>query len=263
MFFHFVIIAFFMAISGVSASELASASEVLVTDRPTDSASPIVVPKRALQFEAGYKYSRLDSDSANNDLHVLPELLLRYGLGEHYELRLFASGWSFREVDGETQKSFSDITVGTKIELLPARGNWAVTSVLVDVNLPTGSTAETSEYVIPKVLYVGGYKLSEQFGLTYNIGPSLVTFKDAGARESRWDLNYALALSASVRSNISLFAEVYGAVIEGSTPNRADAQVGTTFGIGSQFQVDFRVGAGLVSASPDWFAGAGLAFRMP
>ena len=62
---------------------------------------------------------------------------------------------------------------------------------------------------------------------------------------------------------MSLFAEVYGAVLEGSEPNRSDVQVGTTVGIAPLFQLDFRIGAGLVSVSPDWFAGAGLAFRLP
>jgi hypothetical protein len=246
-----------------NAAELTDGIAPLVTDRPTDSVSPIVVPKGSLQFEGGYKYSRLGSNNASRDLQTFPELLLRYGLGERYELRLFASGWNVRKIDNKTEENFSDITIGSKIELLPANGNWAISSVLVDVSLPTGATGETNDYVIPKVLYLGGYQLTERFGLTYNIGPSLITFKEAGERETRWDLNYSLALSATVRPDISVFAEVYGAVIEGSTRNRSDVQVGTTIMVAPLVQLDFRVGAGLTSASPDWFTGAGLAFRIP
>jgi hypothetical protein len=123
------------------ANKLSNIPEPLVTDRPTDSVSPIVVPKGSLQFETGYKYSRFGSVSESKIAQTFPELLLRYGLGERYELRLFASGWNFREIDNETKTSFSDITLGTKIELMPARGNWAITSVLVDLSLPSGSTA--------------------------------------------------------------------------------------------------------------------------
>jgi hypothetical protein len=237
--------------------------EPMVTDRPTDGVSPIVVPKGAFQFEAGYKYSRSDTDNGGVDEHTFPDFLFRYGLGERFEARLFTSGWNAREEAGETEANFADITLGTKIELTEPRGRFGITSLLVDISLPTGADSETSDYVIPKVLLVGGYELSDCYSLTYNIGPSLVTFKENGARDTRWDLNYALALGAVLRSNVDLFAEVYGNVQEGSSPETSNLQVGSTINVSPTFQLDVRVGAGLVSAAPDWFAGAGLAYRLP
>lgn len=251
------------ALSVGRAADAPASSVFLVTDRPTDSVSPLVVPKGSFQFETGYKYSRFDTEQGNLDEQSFPDFLFRYGLGEHFEARLFASGWNVTEVAGDSTTGFSDITVGTKIQLTKPRGRMSITSLLIDVSLPTGSASETSDYVIPKVLLVGGYELSDRYSLTYNIGPSLVTFKEAGARETRWDLSYALAFAALARSNINLFAELYGAVKEGSAPETRNLQVGTTIRVAPQFQLDFRVGTGLVSASPEWFAGAGLAFRLP
>ena len=39
--------------------------ESIVTDRPTDSASPELVPRRMWQIELGYKFNRLDTDSGS------------------------------------------------------------------------------------------------------------------------------------------------------------------------------------------------------
>lgn len=246
----------------VTAADEVANLEPLVTDRPTDSVSPIVVPKGSFQVETGYRYSQLNSDTDGNSVQTFPDLLFRYGLGERFEARLLASGWNARDVNDKTETNVADISIGTKIELIPTSGNWSISGLLVDVSMPTGSAAESNDYVIPKILYVGGYNVSDSWALTYNAGPSLVTFNEGAGRDTRWNLNYAVALSTMLSSNVGLFAEVYGAVQEGSAGDVADFQVGTTLGIAPQVQIDFRVGAGLASASPDWFAGAGLAFRL-
>jgi len=255
-----VLVAF---LSSARAADAPGDAVFLVTDRPTDSVSPIVVPKGSFQFEAGYKYARLETDHFNVDQHTFPDFLFRYGLGERFELRLYTAGWTVQEVGSESETSFSDISIGTKIELLPKWGRMTKSSLLVDVALPSGSDSDRDDYVIPKVLFVGGYEFSGRYGLTYNIGPSLVTFKQAGERESRWDLNYAVAFSALTRPNINLFAELYGKVREGSVPESHSAQVGATIRVAPKLQLDCRLGAGLARAAPDWFAGLGLAFRLP
>jgi hypothetical protein len=259
-------VAFYVLAAILSSARAADAprdSVFLVTDRPTNSVSPIVVPKGSFQFEAGYKYARLETDRLSADQHTFPDFLFRYGLGERYEVRFYTAGWNVQEVGGENETSFSDISVGTKIELLPELGRRTKSSLLVDVALPTGSASDSEDFVIPKVLFVGGYEFSGRYGLTYNIGPSLVTFKRAGEREHRWDLNYAVAFSALTRPNINLFAELYGKVREGSVPETHSVQVGAAIRVAPKLQLDCRVGAGLVRAAPDWFAGLGLAFRLP
>jgi len=239
-------------------------SVFLVTDRPTNSASPLLVPKGSFQLEAGYVYSRLDTDFAEIEQHAAPDLLIRFGISDRVEGRLFTTGWVIRETDDNSSTKFSDVTVGTKIGLLPKRGRVDKISLLADVSLPVGSEGETGDYVVPKVLLIGGYELSDRFGLTCNIGPSWVTYKQNGERERSWNLNYALAFSALVRPEVTLFTEVYGDLREGDLlPDQHNLQAGATIQVAPKFQLDFRFGAGLVSAAPDWFLGAGLAFRLP
>ena len=71
------------ALSVGRAADAPASSVFLVTDRPTDSVSPLVVPKGSFQFETGYKYSRFDTEQGNLDEQSFPDFLFRYGLGEH------------------------------------------------------------------------------------------------------------------------------------------------------------------------------------
>ena len=240
----------------------AQAVAPLVTDRPTDSVAPVVVPKRSFQVEAGYKASDIDSEKGDGTSHVFPELLMRYGFSDRFEGRLYASGWTIEDKSTGSEYGFSDINIGTKIFLAEEKNYYPAMALLIDVSVPLGSTELTSNYVIPEVLFVGSNTLSEHLSLTYNVGPSYVTYKEAGQRKSDWDMSYAIALHGPVNESISWFSEIYGTYIYGrKIPDRHNLQAGTTIALSSGIQLDFRGGIGLVSYEPDWFAGAGIAFR--
>lgn len=240
----------------------AQAVEPMVTDRPTDSASPVVVPKGSFQVEAGYKASDIDSEKGDGTSHLFPDLLMRYGFSDRFEGRLYASGWTIEDRSTGSEDGFSDINIGTKIFLAEEKNHYPAMAILIDISMPLGSTEQTSDYVIPKVLFVGSNTLSEHFSLTYNVGPSYVTYKEAGQRKSDWDMNYAIALGGPVTETISWFSEIYGIYIyEREIPDLHNLQAGSTILLSPNIQLDFRGGIGLVSHAPDWFAGAGIAFR--
>jgi len=236
----------------------------IVTDRPTDSASPVLVPRRTFQLEAGYKFSHIGNDSGSIDAQVLPDLLARYGINKRVEARLVAAGWTFESGTDDKATGFNDIGLGAKIALADERGRRPQMGLLVDVSLPVGHNDHTNDYVIPKVLFLGSNSLSDRLGLTYNVGPSFVTADNNGDSDSNVDLNYAVALSGSVGGPFSLFGELYGAFAFGSDHlHRHNLQAGTTILLSRLFQIAIRGGVGLVDNEPDWLVGAGLAFRIP
>lgn len=236
----------------------------MVTDRPTDSASPVLVPKRMLQFEAGYKFTRLDSEPGPSDTHTLPELLTRYGINKRIELRLTGAGWTFENATQGDVDGFNDIVLGTKIALADERGRRPQMGLLVDVSVPVGSSDLTSEYANPEVLLLASHTLTERLGLTYNVGPEFVTMKSEGDRQTDVYLQYAVALSGVVRGPFSLFGEVYGTfAMNGERPDRHAFQVGTTVLLSSNFQIDLRGGLGQNDDDPYWLTGLGLAVRLP
>jgi len=240
------------------------ATAALVTDRPTDSVAPVVVPAGSLQVEAGYRFSRFDTAAGDIDTHLFPDLLLRYGVHPRFEARLFASGWNITDTPDDTDTAFSDVSLGAKIYLADAQGYRPQMAVLLDVSFPVGAEQVTSDYVIPKVLFAGAHSLPRNWGLTYNVGPSYVTYQQQGQHEADWDLNYAVALGRAVDKRLSLFAEIYGAYISGrDLPDRHNLQAGLTWLLTPKVQLDARLGTGLSSTDEDLFAGAGIAFRLP
>lgn len=236
----------------------------IVTDRPTHSASPVLVPPRTFQLEAGYKSSRNGDGSDSTDAQVLPNLLARYGINQAIEARLVISSLNIkRSANGKTT-GFSDITLGAKIALADESGARPQMALLVGASLPVGHSDFTSEYVIPKILFLGANSLSDRLGLTYNVGPSFVTEKRNGGSDTHIDLNYAVALSGSVGGVFSLFGEFYG--VSASGTNRLNShgfQAGTTILLSPLFQIDIRAGIGQSENQDGWLVGAGLAFRVP
>jgi len=266
---HLGLLAVLVAISPVVSAQ--SSEEIdtpppgpIVTDRPTHSASPVLVPPQTFQFEAGYNFSRNEDGMDSTDAQVLPNLLARYGINHAVEARLVISSLNIkRSADGKTT-GFSDLTLGAKIALADESGARPQMALLVGVNLPVGHSDFTSEYVIPKILFLGTNSLSNRLGLTYNLGPSFVTEKSHGGSDTNIDLNYAVALSGSVGGGFSLFGEFFGAFAFGrSQLDRHGFQAGTTILLSPLFQIDFRAGIGQSDNENGWLVGAGLAFRVP
>jgi hypothetical protein len=236
----------------------------LVTDRPTDSASPELVPRGTFQVELGYKFTRLDTEGGRTDTQELPDLLARFGVSERIEARLTATGWSFKDLESGEQDGFNDVNLGAKIALVDERGKRPQMALLADVSLPVGAVGLTDDYVIPKVLLLATHTLSDSVGLTWNLGPSIVTRKEGDATKTDVTLNYAVALGAGVGGPFTLFGEVYGNFDFGQGfPDSHTVQAGTTILLGRTWQLDVRGGIGIVENVPDWLFGTGLAFRLP
>jgi len=236
----------------------------IVTDRPTHSASPVLLPPRTFQLEAGYKFSRDDDGSDSTDAQVLPNLLARYGINQAVEARLVISSLNIKRSADDKTTGLSDITLGAKIALAAESGARPQMALLVGASLPVGHDDFTSDYVIPKILFLGANSLSDRLGLTYNVGPSFVTNKSDGKSDTNIDLNYAVALSGSVGGGFNLFGEIYGAFAFGrSQLDRHGFQAGTTILLSPLFQIDFRAGIGQSDNENGWLVGAGLAFRVP
>ena len=67
---------------------LAQKTETIETDRPDQTETPYLTPKRWFQAEAGFTRER-SSDGTVGYIH--PTLLSKYGLGNRFELRLITS----------------------------------------------------------------------------------------------------------------------------------------------------------------------------
>lgn len=105
----------------------------IATDRPVQSETPTVVPKKYLQTEAGIQYRRGDiqrsfispNESYRFDEYQLPNLLLKYGLIKNLELRMSANYFEYEVVKTVNSKTesmhagkLSDLELGLKYSLM-------------------------------------------------------------------------------------------------------------------------------------------------
>jgi hypothetical protein len=237
-----------------------AAPQAIGTDRPTDSAAPSTVPRYAVQFETGYKFTR----SSDVDTHLLPDLLVRFGLHTRLEARFTSSGWSFENRSSTKRSGFNDVSVGAKVLLSPENGRRPALSLLGDVGLPVGAENLTDEFVKPELLLLLANTLPKGLSLTYNIGTTIVTSRDDdGQRRTRAQLKYNGALSGPLTESTSWFGELFGALpLSDTFSARHSAQAGVLALLSEDIQLDARTGVGLVNSVPDWLVGLGVSFRL-
>ena len=246
----------------------------IVTDRPSESAGPTPVPRGVVQIETGYKFSRFLTDGKRTDTHELPDLLLRFGVVRGFEVRVTAIGYGFKNLDSDGRREepeqpiqkdgFHDVSVGVKWALTEEGARRPALSLLADVSVPVGDPGFTDDYVNPKLLLLFTNTLTERLSLTYNVGPSFITFQETGEKRTVVDLAYTAMLSGPVTERTAWFAELFGSfALSDARTSRHSVQAGLTFLAARNFQLDVRAGVGAVADVPTWLLGTGFAVRLP
>ena len=233
----------------------AAAPAPLVTDRPDFTESPLVVPVRSVQLEAGNSFTRAGGATEQ----TLGEVLLRVGLHSRVELRLAANSWVVSEEAGVHSSGLEDAGVGAKLSIVPEREGrhlLPTTALIVGTSLPTGSPGRRSSALSPEAKLLLGWNLAETWGLASNLNVS--STPEAGSRFT--ELVGSLSLGHELGERLGAYAEVYGGRTSRGDQSRF-GNVGVTFAVAPLFQLDARVGTGIGPSAGARFAGVGLSRR--
>jgi hypothetical protein len=137
-------------------------------------------------------------------------------------------------------------------------------SLLGEVTLPVGDEGVSDGVVTWKGLGLVGMTLNERWALTGNIGPRVSPAQEPSEGARDVDLIYTAALTRSVSSTLSLFAEVFGDMsIAGQRGDHHHLQTGLTALAGTRAQWDVRLGVGGGAGALVWTFGVGLSARFP
>lgn len=229
----------------------------LVTDRPDQTESAVVVPKNSLQVETGIIYESDDFGGIKSSSLGIATTLLRYGLTENFELRL-GSGYTSQEI--ETPFATADnsglggLYVGAKIQF----GGFAFfddAALLVHSELPVGDEAIVGDKAEPGFLFSVSNDLSDKLSFGWNLGANYVD-------DDFLQLVFSAALGIGLTEKVGAFLEIYG-----DKSKDVDTQflfdAGFTYLIKSNVQLDASFGTALTEEAPDYFLNAGLSFRLP
>jgi hypothetical protein len=245
----------------------------LVTDRPDQTESTAIVPAGRVQIELGASLAGDeigdDSDEIELDARQLGATLVRIGLSRRFELRLGWEGWLDEEVtfgsERENEDGPGDALVGAKVGLREGEGLSPTIALLVHSRVPVGDAAFTTNRFDSFFRLSVAHDLAGGIGLGYNVGVDTESTElDDGGRTTLATAIYTLSAGLPASERLSFFVEAFGEIglsAEGGPAHSLDA--GATYLLRPNLQLDASAGLGLSEDAPDWFAGAGVSFRLP
>ena len=251
--------------------EPAPLTEPLVTDRPDFTESADAVPRGHIQLEMGYTFTHDREGRERTRDHTAPELLLRIGLVDDFELRLGWDGYSWQDqlfdvqrdsgfrlsVEDHIQGS-NDVSIGLKYKLFEQEGARPHLGVIAELSMPSGTPEFSAGDVEPAAILCWAYDLDERWALAGNVGVGAVRGESNRFAQATSSVSLAYALSERWGS----YAEYFGIYPNADGSDCAHSvNGGLTYLISDNLQVDLRVGAGLNEEADDFFAGAGFAWR--
>lgn len=257
----FAAIALLALAAPLAAQDFSSLKDPINPDRPDFTNGPSLVTPGHLQIETGYTYTRMGEASAQ----TLGEVLLRYAFDDRWEARLGLNSYEWIDPGmGERRLSgFQDPFVEVKIRLndeaaehrppgMPALG------LLVQTTIPVGARALTADVWQPRAALALHWDLPANWSLESNLGGARLA---DGAE--RFDQLFA-SLSAGFQLNekVGGFLEGYAFSRESAGGDATEyADVGLSYLISNDLQLDVRVGTGIAQPHPNWFTGLGASVR--
>lgn len=221
------------------------------TDRPDQTECPFIVPVNYLQFENGFSYEKTNTDL--NEI-VAPTILTKYGINDHFELRL-TTEYVINQNDLDEISGLNPIIIGFKTRLLEEKGIIPITSFIGQIGIPKlASNSKKMEYYAPEFRFTMQHTISKKQTLSYNLGA------EWNGETPETTFVYTLTTGYSFTEKISGYIEFYGFIPQEEKPdNRFDC--GLTYLLNQNQQLDISSGIGFSKISPDYFVAIGYSFR--
>jgi hypothetical protein len=227
-----------------------TSADEIATDRPDVTNSSVVVPYGSLQVENGVDWtSRERSDVVSGT-----ETRIRLGVAQCSEVLADVPTY-FYSLNGRASSGFSDLVVSIKRELpVPLGFRLSATGGL---GFPTGANKISSHGYDPYIQFPWSHGIDNNWSIH---GMFTVTWFTSQHRISP-TFEPTLSVERELGPTRDLFIEYVG-----EYPNRArPSQIldgGGSWRVTKVQQLDFHVGVGLNSSSPDHYVGIGYSIRL-
>lgn len=256
--------------------------EDLTRDRIGVTVIPVTVPANFIQAELGGNYwiTTTERFFAENTVIIKrtdyrlqiknPSFLIRYGLLKNVEIKL---GIAFQQ---ENFKSIYDkpsmllspqtytnygwgmLETGTKINFIGGQKIIPRTAFIVNLSIPLGNYSYHADYVSPELKLAFNNAISKRFSLNYNLGYGWYIYDNFTDSYG----TYAVSFSYKLTKRLDAFAETYGTLEDGRTPDMRGG-AGFSYLFAKNVMADFSAGIGFSKRSPDFSLGMGISLRLP
>ena len=213
----------------------------IISDRPSQTDSPLVIDKGYIQIETGISVEEIQSDINS---------LVRIGVFDGFELRINSNYIINDEISFQKKSSFNDFEIGSKFRILENDEKNTNIGFLTYLSIPTAPEVFSyNEYgFLNKLLF--SHNLTYDSEIAYNIGYN---------KFSNYDglFTYSLIYGKSLGS-FSTFFELFGN--SSSNNSNLNFDSGLTYIIDNDRQLDLSIGKGLNNDL--FFVNLGFSFRI-
>ena len=219
---------------------LCQQSGKIETDRPDQTESPYVTPKKWFQSETGFN---IQTDRNGLKSYVHPTILNKYGISNRFEIRLITT-WSTFETASDTpplkitESGLEPVLIGGKIALFEEKKLRPKISLLFHTSIPqAASEVYRTHSIAPDFKLAMQHTLAKNVGLSYNIGAEWDDINEGPA--------WFISLTSGVDlGNWSVYGEIYNILKDGEHPlNNIDG--GISYTLNNNYKFDFSYGYGL------------------
>jgi hypothetical protein len=237
----------------------------LVTDRPDFTEASVTVGRGVAQLETGYTYFYNSDAGESVRAQSFGEPLLRYGIFTdwlEFRVALFPLEEQTTSMGASNSTAgLADLYTGLKIALTPQAGLLPEMALVPQINIPTGSTAFTSDHAEPGVNWLYGWDINDVFS-TGGSTQGNRRIDDTG--EAYLEMAQSWTVGASITEELGAYAEWFALIPSGADTARTEHFLngGFTYLINDDMQVDIRAGVGLNDAAADYFLGTGFSIRV-
>lgn len=257
------ILRFLVAFQLLLLCHVAIAQEIEIeTDRDSFTPATTITPDGRWIVESAYTF--IDNRGVA-ETHSFPELLLRRGIGEWFELRL---GWNYEvggagsPVSGNIPSDFGDeaeieresrIFYGGKA-LLQEQDGWCPDStVIIQGYTPTSGEASDTQF---STSYIFGWSTEEEI-----VWDSAIRYSTSSAEEDRFNVwSPSSVVKFPLGERWKAHAEYFGIFSDGREEETSQHYFspGAHYLITPSLEVGLRVGWGLNDQSANFFSNAGF-----
>jgi hypothetical protein len=209
-------------------------SQTINTDRPDQTEGSSTINKGTFQIETGILLS--EDDNTNEKNLFLPSTLLRFGITDNIEFRVFQE-IEHKIYHSNTITGFSDLQLGLKLQLLKKENSATEIAFMSHINLPNSSDLFSNNRmgVINKICI--SHPTNKRTQIAYNIG---YDYMQAG----NGNLTYSFVTSFAINNRFNTYLEPYGEITD-FNKHVSKINLGFTYLIKDNMQLDYSLGSGI------------------
>jgi len=237
-------------------SHVAAQVEKIDTDRPDQTESAVLVPKKWVQFEFGI--SQQDNKPGDHEFQH-PTLLSKYGISKRIEFRLITTLSTNIFYNGQQVKQkesgLAPVELGAKISLWEEKKWLPKTSFIFHFAIPKlASKKFRADKLAPNFRFTMQNSITDNMAIGYNLGAEW----DGYSNKATWI--YTFAPGFNIGKKWYGYIEAFGFVSKENEPEHS-LDGGIAYYITPDFKLDLSSGFGISNAAPDWYIALGWSVR--